>query len=100
MQGQKKSEGVATVLAALIGMLLVYGMGHIYVGKIGRGLFILFIDFAIGIPGLISVFYGLDKGEMGFIILGAVLLFADFILWIWQIFDAKRVCRDHNRNLE
>jgi len=100
MKGQKKSEGVATVLAALVGMFLIYGVGHIYVGRIGRGLIILFIELAIGVLVVIPLVYGLAEGEVGFIIPIAILLLADLILWIWQIFDARRVCRDHNRNLE
>jgi len=44
MKTQEKSEGVATVLAVLVGLVGVDGVGHMYGGRIGRGLAILFGD--------------------------------------------------------
>jgi TM2 domain-containing membrane protein YozV len=98
MKRQEKSEGVAIVLAVLVGLIGFYGVGHMYVGRIRRGLVILFLDWVISIPSFFSLVVGLS-GDIELLVLGVVLLVGSLILWIWQIFDARRVCREHNQGL-
>lgn len=99
MRRQEKSEGVAIVLAVLVGILGFYGVGHMYVGRIRRGLVILFLDWVISISGIVLMLMYETLGTGG-IVLGIILLTGSFALWIWQIFDARNVCREHNQSLQ
>jgi len=98
MKGQEKSEGVAIVLAVLVGLLGFYGVGHMYVGRIRRGLVILFLDWFISISGIVLIMMNEILGTGG-LVLGIILLIGSFALWIWQIFDVRKVCREHNQSL-
>ena len=85
-----KNEGVALILSIVIGLLGINGVGHIYVGKIGKGIFILIgsiILFGVGIGATITVIGA---------IVGVPMLIAYFIIFIWQIFDARKLCQQYN----
>ncbi len=95
---QVKSEGVAIVLAVLVSLIGFYGVGHMYVGRIRRGLVILFLDWVISISGIVLMVMYTTFGTWAFV-LGIILLIGSFALWIWQIFDARNVCRQHNESI-
>ncbi len=88
----RKSEGIAVMLAILIGFIGFYGMGHLYVGRIRRGIAILLIDWAISIIGIVFVVILLP--------LGILFLLGSFALFIWQIFDAHGLARQWNRTVD
>jgi len=71
-----KSPGVAAILS-----LLIPGLGQIYVGRVGRGLLILFIVM-----------------PLTFVIASLTLIFVflPLIIWIWQIFDAYNLAKKYN----
>ena len=105
-----KSEGVTLVLSIVLGLMGLMGIGHIYVGKVKRGIAILiggiFIWVIVFIPiGFLSV---LDESQelseeeimtnllgpmMGALIIGGI---TGFGLFIWQILNARSLCRDYN----
>ena len=110
-----KDGRIAVLLAALLGAIGFLGIGHLYVGRIRRGLILLMG--AWGIAG-ISLFCfiasamstmaipppGYPKVEVPtyslvFSAIGVVLFLGLVALWIWQIFDAKTVCRNYNRQM-
>ena len=85
-----KSEGTALILAIILGLFGLNGIGHLYLGKISRGVGLLIgsiVLFWVGIATLIFV-------------VGAVLLVIYFLLFIWQIIDAKNQCRAYNEYVQ
>ena len=105
-----KSEGMTLVLSIALGLLGLMGIGHIYVGKVKRGIAILigglFIWVIVFIPiGFLSVLeesQELSEEEImiqllgpmfGALIIGGI---AGIALFIWQIINARRLCRDYN----
>jgi TM2 domain-containing membrane protein YozV len=105
-----KSEGITLVLSIVLGLMGLMGIGHIYVGKVKRGIAILigglFIWVIVFIPiGFLSVLeesQELSEEEImtqlfgpmiGALIIGAI---AGFALFIWQILNARSLCRDYN----
>ena len=81
-----KSESTTLILSIVIGLFGVSGIGHIYVGKIGRGVGILIVGLVLIIIGFATIFIGI----------GVVFLIAYIPLFIWQIIDARNICRHYN----
>jgi hypothetical protein len=79
---ERKSPGTTALIAAIGGLLGFNGLGHIYLGEIGLGLILMIIGWILGIGGLF-----LTLSIVGAVI-GIPMLIVDFILWIWQIYDA------------
>lgn len=105
-----KSEGITLVLSIVLGLMGLMGIGHIYVGKVKRGIIILigglFIWVIVFIPiGFLSVLedpQNLSDEEVmaqvmgpmiGALIIGGI---AGFVLFIWQILNARSLCKDYN----
>ena len=96
---EKKGIRLTTILA-----FLIMGVGHIYVGKIKRGVILLIIGLVLST--LSSVFAGIAEiYEDEYLIGSDVLIFlgiagamgiAVFVLWVWQIFNARTACREYN----
>lgn len=85
-----KSEGNTIILAIVLGIFGLNGIGHLYIGKIGKGIGFLIgsiILFAIGIATL-------------FFVVGAFLLIIYFVIFIWQIIDARNLCREYNHSVQ
>ena len=82
--GLYKNPTTALILSIVLGILGIEGIGQIYVGQVGRGVGILLAGFAFWIIGMLTAPYGL------------VILIGLFVLFIWQIFDARRLCREYN----
>ncbi|MFC2018977.1 hypothetical protein ACFLU4_03365 [Chloroflexota bacterium] len=110
---QLKSEKVAVLLAALLGAIGFLGIGHLYVGRIRRGLILL-----IGTWGLVSISVMClfawsmshmiipppgqpigtpPAGRWVFLVVSLLFSLGAIALWIWQIIDARAVCRDNNK---
>lgn len=75
------------------------GIGHIYVGRIGRGLLILFSGLILFIVWififLLSILAGAG-GIIGALVLGIIFIVGYIIIWFWQIFDANNLARKYN----
>lgn len=80
-----KDEGTTIILAIILGLFGFNGVGHLYIGKIGKGVMILVISFILFFVGIATVFFG-----------GIILLIIHFVIFIWQIVDAKKLCRQYN----
>lgn len=89
-----KNPTTAALIAIIGGIFGFMGIGHIYAGKIGKGIIILvggIILFAVGLLTL-SFFFGF--------VAGIPLLIIYFVIWIWQIFDARATARKFNEHLK
>ena len=110
-----KSEKIAMLLAALLGIVGFLGIGHLYVGKIRQGIkllvsawvvagasifcFTLYGRYEVAVP-----FPGYSRGlppgyTLLLFVLSCVLFLGVIALWIWQIFDAKAVCQNYNKQI-
>jgi len=89
-----KSTGIAAILS-----LIIMGLGQIYVGKLKRGLALLFLGIILGVVNVV-LFFGL------FVVVGpaalavpVILGIVSLIIWIWQIFDAYKLAKKYNEIL-
>lgn len=105
-----KSPGTAALIAFIGGIFALLGLGHIFVGKIGKGfgilvsgiiIYILFVIMAISLPGMLLL--GLVESSTGDAGIGGIIFIVMFILgiaylvlWIWQIFNARKLARKFN----
>jgi|SRR5579885_96060 len=94
LQRKMKSETTILLLAIILGLVGLQGIGHIYVGKVGKGIGILIgsiILFYISIALIITL--------VGSII-GIPMLIGFVVMFFWQIIDARKLCREYNDELE
>ncbi len=95
----RKDPGIAAALAIIGGLFGLPGIGHIYVGRIGRGLLILFsgvILFVIWILVVIFSTLGGVSGVLGALVLGIIFIIGYIVIWFWQIFDAHHLAQRYN----
>ena len=112
-QLELKSEGTALVLAILLGLFGLWGIGQIYCSRIGRGIVMLILGLVIaGINWSIFVMFyrstlsnisdeADNVNESSYLILfllGFVGIYLGF--FIYQIFDAKSLAREWNEYVE
>lgn len=97
-----KDAGTAALISALGGLFL-FGLGHFYVGKIGRGIALLLVGIVLKIAlvvsylgGIMSLFLGIGVG-FGILILVALL---NLGLWVWQIYDPYTLAKTYNAEIE
>ena len=81
-----KSESTTLLLSIILGCLCISGAGHLYLGVIGRGVGILIGGLVLLIVGAITTMF----------VVGIFILIAYIPLFIWQIIDARRLCRQYN----
>ena len=81
-----KNEGTALILSIVLGIFGIEGIGQIYVGKVGRGIGILVAGIVLWVVGLVTIAFGV----------GIALLIGVLVLFIWQILDTKKLCREYN----
>ena len=79
-----KEESTTLILSIALGFIGLPGIGHMYVGKVGKGVGIL-----IGSWILIAI--GIATMGIGLIVY--------LILFIWQIFNSRNLCRQYNQYL-
>ena len=106
-----KSEGVTLVLSIIVGLLGILGVGHMYVGRIKRGIGILIAGFFIWVIVFIPVGMQipsvtnedlLNEAELvssvyvGIVIAGILYV----ALFIWQILNSRKLCRQYNEYYE
>ena len=81
-----KSESTTLLLAILPGLICILGIGHLYLGVIGRGVGILIAGIVMLIVGALTIGFGI----------GIIILILVIPLFIWQIIDARKLCRQYN----
>lgn len=94
MAVKPKDRGTTLLLAIVLGLIGFYGMGQVYVGRVGRGITFLLADWLISILAIICIII---------LILwpvGAFLLLLSAGLFFWQIFDANGLVTHYNKVLE
>jgi TM2 domain-containing membrane protein YozV/DNA-directed RNA polymerase subunit RPC12/RpoP len=85
-----KNPGITAVLALVFGFFILMGIGHIYIGRIRRGIMIM-------VAGLILIPLGfLALASAGIVGLITVIIFW-LILLIWQTYDAYKLAKEFNR---
>lgn len=84
-----KSPGTAALIAFIGGIFGLPGIGHIYVGKLGKGIGILILGLVLYAITVISLF-GIPPAAILFSI-------GYLIIWIWQIFNARSEARRFNQ---
>jgi len=95
---QPKNEDITLALSIVLGLISLQGIGHVYIGKVAKGVGILFASLTISAVS-ISYFLGLMKNfippflndYLPFILFG--IYFGPYIL---QIFDSRRLCIVYN----
>jgi TM2 domain-containing membrane protein YozV len=105
-----KSPGTAALIAFIGGIFGLPGIGHIYVGKVGKGIGILILGlilYAVIVITIVSVGFlaSLEQtnpatvndsagiGAIGIVLLMSV---AYIVLFIWQIFNARKLAKKFN----
>ena len=78
---QYKNEGTGLILSILLGLLTICGIGQIYAGKVGKGIGIMIGSWVLIVVGVLTLGIG---------------LIAYLAIFIWQIFDTKKLCREYN----
>jgi len=113
-----KSPGTAALIAFIGGIFGLLGIGHIYVGKVGKGIGILISGIIVAALFIIIIMMGImgpmigigppmemgpmmitDPNQMPLIILSFILGIAYFVLWIWQIFNARNLAKKFNESV-
>jgi len=87
-----KKTSVSLLLAGLVGILFM-GIGHVYLGRMRRGVVILFSGVVTGVLFLAAM-------VTAFFSIGIVFGVIRFFIWIWQIYDADRLTKRYNSILE
>jgi hypothetical protein len=90
---QGKKPWIAIGLALVLGLFGIWGIGHLYAGKIARGLGLLFVGLIIG--GLFWFSVILTVILIGYV---GIVLFGLFFVggWLWQAFDAYNAAQEYN----
>lgn len=96
---ESKNPGIAALLALILGLGFLYGIGHIYVGRIGRGIILLATGVILGILVYVSVFFGFLTYGAGFIVTIFLLLVA-LVVNIWQTYNAYRLAKEFNAHVQ
>lgn len=76
-----KNEGTGLILSIVLGLFCLNGIGQIYAGKVGRGIGIMIGSWVLIVVGVLTMGVG---------------LIAYLAIFIWQIFDTKKLCREFN----
>lgn len=90
----KKSEGLAILLS-----FIITGLGQMYVGRIGRGIGLLVAQIVMSmlVMAIITPLLHSSPGVMLVFVL--ILMLAVLILWIFGMYDAYRLAKEHNQEL-
>ena len=82
------------MLSILLGLFGIQGVGHLYVGKIGKGVGILIGSIILFVLALVLISTGIGA------IAGVPMIIGYLIMFIWQIIDSRNLCREYNQYLE
>ena len=96
----EKSAGVAIVLG-----FLIVGLGHLYAGRIGRGLVVMAINILIAVPAYIflftvfleDIYMSYDDAFTWLVLLG-LLMIVQFIYLVWTLYDVNKLVKQYNEH--
>jgi len=80
-----KSMGVTMVLTVVLGIFGLGGIGHLYLGKIIRGIVILIVGIIITVIAIVTMGIGL-------------LVLIPYAIWV--VYDSYKLCKRYNDDLE
>lgn len=89
-----KSESTTLILAIILGLLGIQGVGHMYVGKIGKGVGILIGSIILAVIGYSFLIAGFALYPL--LAIGIIILIGYFIMFIWQIINSRNLCLEYN----
>ncbi|MDQ3083965.1 MAG: zinc ribbon domain-containing protein [Thermoproteota archaeon] len=89
---QTKNHGTAVLIALIAGLFGFEGIGHIYLGRIGKGIGLLLIGWVLSASAFLFALGGIFVAS---IILGIGV----FVFWIWQAYDANKQAKYYNESL-
>ena len=105
-----KSPGTAALIAFIGGIFALLGLGHIYIGNVGRGIGILISGIVIYTVLIITMIFSFFLQGLSFLASGIPAIgiesistifvlvgIAYFVLWIWQIFNARKRAKKFNQ---
>lgn len=84
---QLKNNGVAIVFAVILGLFGLMGIGHIYIGKTGKGIAYL-------ISGLLILGISIILSQLSFFIVISIFIY--LIVFIHQILSVRDYCNKFN----
>jgi len=85
-----KSEGTTLVLSIVLGLFGISGVGHLYIGQIGKGIGILIGGIILLVIGAVTLAFAV----------GVIFFIIYLVLFIWQIVDSRKACFYYNGYLE
>ena len=97
-----KNNGLAFLIAIIAGVFGFCGIGHIYIGKVLRGVLIMFIGwipFGIGIIVFFAEFISQNDSLIQGIDLSMIFGIIYVVIWIIQALDANRLAKKYNKYL-
>jgi len=83
-----KSPGTSALIAFIGGIFGLPGIGHIYVGKVGRGIGILLLGLVLYVLTIVFLFT--------FAPMSLIFSIGYLIMFIWQIFSARKLAKKFN----
>jgi TM2 domain-containing membrane protein YozV len=97
----QKNEEITLALSIVLGLVGLTGISQIYLGKVAKGIGIMIISFML--IGSTAYFLSTNMSENGFntpIVKNSFLIVAVvgyFGLYIYQVFDARKLCFTYNK---
>lgn len=90
----RKSEGLAILLS-----FIITGLGQMYVGRIGRGISLLVAQIVMSLLAMM-VLPTMSYSSPGAVLAASLtLMLAILILWIYSMYDAYSLAKEHNQEL-
>lgn len=112
-----KSPGTSALIAFIGAIFGLPGLGHLYIGRVGRGLAIVFSGLILYILGMSLLFSGMlfnglnfarsmpslfggMRVEPGFLFAVVFGLISTYVvIWFWQIFNARKLAHEFNQSV-
>jgi TM2 domain-containing membrane protein YozV len=89
---KEKSTGLATVLS-----MVWMGLGQLYVGKVGRGLALMLLQFIMIFVAGAVILVGTFFGGLGGFLIGNIVFFGAWVaVWIWNVFNSHKLANEYN----
>jgi len=87
-----KNEGTAFLLAIIFGILGLPGVGHIYIGKIKRGIGFILLMIPVGALAAVGMIFH------PFFFISFLGIIVWLVVFIWQLKEVKKLCTRYNEH--
>jgi TM2 domain-containing membrane protein YozV len=97
---KQKKIGIVIVLAMMPGIFGLMGIGHMYIGRIARGIAIFLVGLILILLAIVRFQYSAMLGTLGYSHLATTIYatsIVDLAIWGWQIYDAYNLAMEYNR---